>query len=110
MQLRDTTQADILYLANHTVSRGCFKDIPAKVNYMYTLTHENEILGIGGIQLINETTAWAWIDATDKAFVHLSETPKRIADIYRIIRDYMKIVVELSGVHRLDHLRARLLP
>lgn len=99
MQLRDTTQADILYLANHTASRGCFRNQPPKLDYVYTLMHENEILGIGGIKMISEGTAWAWIDASDKAKPFMV---KGDIKVYKLIRDYMKVVVELTDIHRLQ--------
>lgn len=95
MQLHDTTQADILYLADHTVSRGCFKDQPEETDYIYTLMHENEILGIGGIKIINPTTAWVWADATDKVY-------GKGIKVIKIIRRTMEWLAKTYRLHRLQ--------
>lgn len=98
MQLHESTQADILYLANHTVSRGCFKDQPDQIEHTYTLVHNDEILGIGGIKIINPTTAWAWIDASDKAWMNNRDTAMAL----KIVNEWMEKLVELHGIHRLQ--------
>lgn len=98
MQLLDTTRADELYLADHTVSRGCFKDAPEETDYRYTLWHDGEILGIGGVRMISPTTAWAWIDASDKAWMNNRDTAMAL----KIVREWMHKLVELHGIHRLQ--------
>lgn len=98
MQLNETTKADILYVADHTVSRGCLRDLPDKEDYIYTLRHEDKILGVGGVKMINKTTGWAWIDATDNAWMTFPETRQAL----KVIREYMQIIVDLAGLHRLQ--------
>lgn len=95
MNLRETTQVDIDFVAEHSVSHGCFKDQPEKIDYMYTLEHEGKVLGIGGLKLINKTTAWAWVDITDEAQQYMIIG-------YRVIKEWMAKLVELGEIRRLQ--------
>lgn len=95
MNFRESTQEDITYIADHSVSRGIFKKQPDEIDFCYTLEHENEPLGIGGIRLINTTTAWCWVDLSDKAKDH-------IIIIYRVIKEWMDIVCKEKGIKRLQ--------
>lgn len=100
MKLRDITQEDIEYLKEHSASRGILKNQPPLIEFCYALEHEGRLMGIGGIRLINTTTAWCWIDATPEAKNH-------IIRVYRIIRDWMQILVEQ---HKLKRLQAYIEP
>ena len=67
MNFRETTQEDLDFVANHSVSRGILKRQPECIDFRYTLEREGKPLGIGGFRFINTTTAWCWLDMTDLA-------------------------------------------
>lgn len=95
MEFRTTTQEDLDFVANHSVSRGILKRQPECIDFCYTLEHEGEPLGIGGFRLINETTAWCWIDMTDRVGSHLIPA-------YRVVKEWMNIFVKEHGIKRLQ--------
>ncbi len=95
MNFRETTQEDLDFMADHSVSRGIAKYQPECVDYMFTLEHEGTPLGIGGFRLINRTTAWCWVDMTDLAGSH-------IATCYRVIKEWMDKFVEEHQLKRLQ--------
>jgi len=95
MKFRETTEEDILFVADHSVSRGIAKKQPECIDYCYTLEHEGVPLGIGGFRLINLTTAWAWLDVTDKAGEH-------IISCYRVLKEWIDIFVKEHGLKRLQ--------
>ena len=95
MKFRETTQEDLDFVANHSVSRGILKRQPECIDYCFTLEHEGKPLGIGGFRFINTTTAWAWLDMTDLAGEY-------IIVAYRIIKEWMEIFVKEHGIKRLQ--------
>ena len=94
MRIREATKADILYVADHSASRGCFKDQPDQIDYIYTLEHEGDVLGIGGIKIINPTTAWCWVDVTVNGKKHMIMA-------YRTLKVWIDKLVEIHGLRRL---------
>ena len=96
MRLRELKPDDLEYLKEHSISRGIQKHHPGHVDFYYTLEDEEAgILAIGGICLINLTTAWCWLDMTDLMV-------GRIVSGYRIIRDWLDIFVESNNIRRLQ--------
>lgn len=95
MKFRETIQEDIDFVANHSISRGIAKHQPEYIDYCYTLEHEGKPLGIGGFRLINETTAWCWVDMTDLAGSH-------ITTCYRVIKEWIDKFVKEHKIKRLQ--------
>lgn len=95
MNFRETTQEDLEFVANHSVSRGILKRQPECIDYCYTLEHEGKPLGIGGFRLINLTTAWAWIDMTDRVGGHLIPA-------YRVLKEWIEIFIKEHRIKRLQ--------
>jgi RimJ/RimL family protein N-acetyltransferase len=95
MEFRETTQKDLDFLADHSVSRGITKHQPECVDYCYTLEHEGKVLGIGGFRLINLTTAWCWLDMSDLAGGHIITS-------YRVSKKWMEIFAKEHGIKRLQ--------
>ena len=95
MEFRETTQEDLDFVADHSVSRGILKRQPECIDYCFTLEHEGKPLGIGGFRLINLTTAWCWLDMTDRAGSH-------IIPAYRVVKEWMDIFVKEHGIKRLQ--------
>ena len=93
MNFRETTQEDLDFVANHSVSRGILKRQPECIDYCYTLEHEGKPLGIGGFRLINLTTAWVWCDLTDCAGSH-------IIVCYRVLKEYLDIFAKEHEIRR----------
>ncbi|MBN2591588.1 MAG: GNAT family N-acetyltransferase [Sedimentisphaerales bacterium] len=89
------TKEDYEYLKDHSASRGIFKNTPEKVDYSYSLEHEGTLLGSGGFQLINTTTAWCWLDLTIHAKNYMTE-------VYRLIKEWIEIFVKDKEVKRLQ--------
>lgn len=94
MIFREATDADLKTMGEKTVSRGCFDDIPDQVDYIYALEHEGELLGIGGIKLMNKTTAWGWFDLTDKAL-------KKPLTVYGVIKKWLDNLIKDMGLLRI---------
>ena len=95
MNFRETTQEDLDFVANHSVSRGILKRQPECIDYCYTLEHEGNILGIGGLRLINATTMWAWTDWTHLAGEH-------IIVAYRTVKEWLGIFAKEHGIKRAE--------
>jgi RimJ/RimL family protein N-acetyltransferase len=95
MEFRETTQEDLDFMANNSVSRGIQKHCPEQADFMYTLEHESKPLGVGGFRLINLTTAWAWVDLSHLAGHHTIVC-------YRVIREWMEKFVEDHKIKRLQ--------
>lgn len=100
MKFRETTQADLDFVANNSVSRGICSKQPKSIDYCYTLEHEGKPLGIGGFRLINLTTAWCWVDMTHLAGGH-------IIVCYRTIKEWM---AKFTEEHKLKRLQAYVEP
>ena len=94
MKFREAIQSDIEYMADHTVSRGCFKDQPEMLDYVYTLEHEGKILAVGGMKLVNPTVAWAWVDLSDNS-------KDNIRTVYRTMKEWLDTMMKDHGIHRL---------
>jgi hypothetical protein len=95
MIFRQMNQKDVEYMKNHSVSRGILKNQPDNIDFCYALEHEGKLLGIGGLRLINPTTAWCWVDMSDNAEGH-------IITVYRTIKKWMYEFVELKKIKRLQ--------
>lgn len=95
MEFRELKQEDIDAVKDDSISRGVLHKQPEVIDYGYTLEHEGKVLGIGGIRLINLTTAFAWLDLTHYASEH-------IKTCYRIISEWMEILVKEHGIKRLQ--------
>ncbi|KKL27675.1 hypothetical protein LCGC14_2382790 [marine sediment metagenome] len=95
MEFRELKQEDIDAVKDNSVSRGILSKQPEVIDFGYTLEHEGKILGIGGIRLINTTTAWAWVDLTHYA-------GERIITVYRVIKEWMEILAKDKGIKRLQ--------
>ncbi len=93
MIFRETTQEDLAFVADHSVSRGIAKHQPECIDYMYTLEHEGKPLGIGGFRLINLTTAWCWVDQCDLAGEH-------ITTFYRTMKEWLDIFAKEHKIKR----------
>ena len=96
MEFRETTKEDLVFVADHSVSRGIQKNHPEQTEFCYTLAHEGVPLGVGGFTLINFHTAWCWVDLTDGAGSH-------IKTVYRVMKEWIdEFIIE----HKLTRLQA----
>jgi len=95
MIFQKLTQDDIEQIKNNSISRGILSKQPGVIEFSYALRHEGKVLGIGGIILINTTTAWGWVDLTVEATEH-------IITVYRVIRDWTKVLCKTHGIKRLQ--------
>lgn len=95
MIFRETTQEDIDFVANNSISRSVFKNQPKKTDFRYTLEHEGKILGIGGFRLINAITAWCWVDITNCV-----GSNNRAA--YRVMKEWIDIFAKDHNIKRLQ--------
>jgi len=95
MNFRETTQADLDYMTDNSISRGMQKLCPEQVSYMYTLENEGVPLGHGGFRIINAYTAWCWLDMSHNA-------GGNIIYIYRLLRDKIKSFQEEHNLRRLQ--------
>lgn len=94
MKLRDATRADLEFVGEHSISRGCFKEQPTTIDYVYALEYEGLTLGVGGIKMVTPTVAWAWTDWTKYAL-------KFRKTGYETVKKWMDVVVKQKGIKRL---------
>lgn len=95
MEFREMTSEDAAFVAKHSISGTMLDKRPAAVDYSFTLAHEGNILGVGGIQLIIPGTAWAWVDITSFGIPHIKTG-------YRVISEWMESLVKQHKIHRLQ--------
>lgn len=95
MNFRELKQEDIDAVKDDSISRGILSKQPEVIDYGYTLEHEGKVLGIGGFRFINSTTAWAWLDLTDRAGSHLIAS-------YRVIKEWIDLFAQEHGIRRLQ--------
>jgi hypothetical protein len=95
MILRELKQSDIDYLKNHSISRTIFNKIPEETDIRVAIEENGITLAIGGIQMINSTTAWCWVDLSDEAGKH-------VIIVYRLIKTWLGEMVEKMGIKRLQ--------
>jgi hypothetical protein len=94
MEFRETTQEDYDYAQDHSVSDP-EKNHPEQAEYLYTLEHDGFPLMVGGFRMINATTAWCYVDLTDRAGLHVIE-------LYRTMRDWINVWAKDHKVKRLQ--------
>ncbi|MDD5459418.1 MAG: hypothetical protein PHF37_08515, partial [Phycisphaerae bacterium] len=63
--------------------------------FCWTLEHEEKVLGIGGIKMVNNTTAICWFDLSKYAGEH-------IVVCYRVIKEWIPIVCKEKKIRRLE--------
>ena len=96
MNFREAIQSDLDYLADHSVSRGIQSKQPSAIEYLYTLEHEGVPLGVGGFRLINLTTAWCWVNLSDKM------KHGHVIPTYRVIKEWIEMFTKEHGIKRLQ--------
>ena len=80
MIFREATQEDLEYMAEHSINRTVDRKQMERVDYIFTLEHDGNILGIGGFRMIIPTTAWVWVDLSEYGVKHLR-------DSYRVMQE-----------------------
>ena len=94
MEFRKAEESDLAFMAEHTISRGCFKEQPAMMDYVYALEHDGNLLAIGGVKIVNPWTAWAWLDLSEHA-------PGHYVLLFRLIREWLDAFMEENGIMRI---------
>ena len=87
MLIRDATPEDSDSVSERSVSRNCVGAIPKTIDLSYAIDHKGVTLAVGGIKLLNATTAWCWMDWSEEC---LRET----ALVYRTVRDWLEALIE----------------
>ena len=91
MNFRAMTQQDIDFVAEHGIHKGVLKNQPDCLNYDYCLEHQNKVLVIGGMKLINHTTAIGWIALT-------CWSGEYIVEVYRTVKVWMDDMAKTLGI------------
>ncbi len=94
MKFRDAKPSDFAFVAEHSISRGCLDKQPLEVDFVYALEHEGNILGVGGVKLLNASTSWCWFDLTTFATSHMIV-------VYRVIRESLEKLAAEHGIRRM---------
>ena len=92
MNFRVATSDDVAKANARSISRS--DSNPPIQEYVYALEDEGVVLAVGGMKLMNPTTAWAFMDWTMDALNH----PKTL---YRVVRDWLDIMMQTHGIVRL---------
>ena len=95
MIFREATQEDLEYMAEHSINRTVDRKQMERVDYIFTLEHDGNILGIGGFRMIIPTTAWVWVDLSEYGVKHLR-------DSYRVMQEWMETFVNTHKIVRLQ--------
>jgi len=94
LKFREAIQSDLEYMADHTISRGCFKEQPEMLDYVYALEHGGKLLAVGGMKIVTPTVAWAWVDLSEHA-------KDNIRKVYRTMKEWLAIMMKDHGIKRL---------
>ena len=94
MKFREAILSDLEFVADHTISRGCFNELPNVIDHVYALEHEGVVLGIGGLKILNPHTAWCWMDWTEYSKGHIYTG-------YRIVSEWLDIAIKEFGLTRI---------
>lgn len=92
MEFREATEADLAYMGEHSTSQGCFADLPKTIDYVYAMEDQGQLLGVGGLKMMNPTTAWVWMDVAPYGKRHFHTA-------FRVIRTWLD---SLKGFRRLQ--------
>ena len=95
MDFRELQESDITFMREHSLNKCFYKECPEQTDYTYALEHYNQVLGIGGIRMINNSTAWGWFDLSDAAEDHLIVT-------YRTVKEWLEILCNEKKIIRLE--------
>jgi RimJ/RimL family protein N-acetyltransferase len=95
MKLRTMTNEDFEYASNHSVSRSVANKEPPIIDWAVTIEEDGKVMAVGGIRMINLTTAWVWIDLTCNSGSYM-------IGVYRLIRDWLDGIMEEHGLFRLQ--------
>jgi hypothetical protein len=95
MKIRELTMEDIDYVKTRSISRGIFHKLPAQTEWSYALVDGEKTMVVGGIHMINQSTAFCWIDMTE-------ESKSQIILVYRVIKQWMEELVRVHGIIRLQ--------
>jgi RimJ/RimL family protein N-acetyltransferase len=93
MQFREATESDLRIVSKDSISRGC-REFPEAIDLVYALEHDDIVLGVGGLKLMNEHTAWVWMD------MHV-EARKHIKLIIRLLKRFLDGFASKRGITRL---------
>jgi hypothetical protein len=92
---REATQEDVDYLQEHSVNPKIEFD-GDRLDYVFTLEHEGNPIGVGGFRMIVATCAWCWVDLTEDA-------RKYPLSVYSTIKSWIDKFV---GIHKLSRIQA----
>jgi RimJ/RimL family protein N-acetyltransferase len=95
MEFRLTIPEDLEFMKDNSESRGIQKHEPVQITYQYTLDDDGVILGVGGFRLINQHTAWCWVDLT-------SIGKRQAIATYRVIKEWIDIFVDEHDLKRIQ--------
>ena len=95
MRIREGTPFDLEAIKDKSISKGIMTQLEGKGDFIYTLEDRDIILAVGGIRLINEVTAWIWVNISEDAKVHL-------IPFYRVMKEYMETIAEKMKIIRLQ--------
>jgi len=95
MEFRRATEADRRAVAEKSASRGCFGREPDIIDQVYALEHEGKVLAVGGLKIMNPTSAFCWMDLATEAKQH------HMVFLYRLLRDFIDGVMEEHKIRRL---------
>lgn len=95
MIFRETIQTDLKYMENHSINQKVDRKQLDRIDYIYTLEHEDIPLMVGGFRMITSSVAWCWIDLSD-------ECGKHIIPAYRVISEWIGIFAKEHNIRRLQ--------
>lgn len=95
MEFQKLNQDHIDAVAGKSISRGIFQKMPPEYEFDFGLVHDGKVMGVGGINLLNLTTGFIWMDMSEDA-------RDNIYTVYRCIKEYMDKIVHTHGLRRLE--------
>jgi RimJ/RimL family protein N-acetyltransferase len=95
MELRNLKPEDLAFCRVSNVSRSKFLEPAEQSDWAWTLEHESQIMGCGGIQTITDVCAWAWITMTEAGKGEYRE-------VFRAVNAMIEGVCEEHGILRLQ--------
>ena len=81
MELRTATVENLVEVAKTSISHG-EKEAPESLDFVYAIDDHGTILAVGGAKIITESTAFVWLNLSEKA-------RDRMILVYRVVRDWL---------------------
>jgi RimJ/RimL family protein N-acetyltransferase len=95
MEFRQLTEKDISFMKENSLDTVFYKECPEEDAFCWALEYGEKVLVIGGMKMVNNTTAIGWFDLSRYAEEHISLC-------YRVIKEWLPTMCKEKKIRRLE--------